>query len=83
MKTLQFKKTVEPDGSVFLCNLPPNIEVEINVVPISSSWPKDFDAWANKIKSNHLFSKKSKKAILADLRNSRERLANERHKNSN
>jgi hypothetical protein len=80
MQTYHFKKTVGPDGSLKLSELPPNIEVEVVVLNIEpSEIQADMQQWFADIRTRHPFTKMSKEEILRELRNTRETVWAKRH----
>jgi len=78
MRTCQFTKVVEMDGSILLSGLPPHKEVEI-VVLESSNLPGEMESWLEDIRARHPFAHKNKQEILQTLRETRDVVWDERH----
>ena len=80
MLTYHITTRVEPDGSVRLRNLPPDHRVEIFVVqPEQADIQADMAAWFADARKRHPFASMTKDEILDILRQTREKVWNERH----
>ena len=76
MKTLNFKKTVDPNGSIFLSDLPPNMEVEVAIAEVVSA-EKTLAALRREFRKKSPLVNMSREEVLAHLRKTREQIFDE------
>jgi len=82
MKTYQFQKRVDENGTINLFGLPPNQNVEIVVLhPELSDTKEEMIRWLNKMKKTHPFADMSKEEILEKLRETRNQVWEEHYAN--